>query len=116
MYQVGCHHCRGPQPLPSEIQKKLIEFKSGLIVVFLEKMYSKLVQELAQLIPGGRDGQAILWNVKDANLENIPENLFVYENIDRQDIVGKQLFKNVYFQVVFICIFSFMIFLFCLEK
>lgn len=72
----------------------LIEFRLGTIVVLLDENYETLIKELAEKLPQGRDGQAVVWkNIKfsaktnsDAALSN---NLFVRATVDRQDLIGR---------------------------
>lgn len=88
--EVGCHHCRGPHPLQSDLNKALIEFRLGTIVVLLDENYETLIKELAQKLPQGREGQAVVWkNMKwQSSNDALPENLFVHAGIDRQDLIG----------------------------
>lgn len=65
----------------------------GTIVALLDENYETLIRELAQKLPQGREGQAVVWkNMKWQNSNNaLPENLFVHSKIDRQDLIGKRL-------------------------
>lgn len=65
----------------------------GTIVALLDENYETLIRELAQKLPQGREGQAVVWkNMKWRNSNNaLPENLFVHSRIDRQDLIGKRL-------------------------
>lgn len=65
----------------------------GTIVALLDENYETLIRELAQKLPQGREGQAVVWkNMKWQNPNNtLPENLFVHSRIDRQDLIGKRL-------------------------
>ncbi|XP_011063614.1 PREDICTED: UDP-glucuronosyltransferase 1-2-like [Acromyrmex echinatior] len=87
LVEIGCHHCRGSYPLPENLQKSLIEYRTGTIVVLLEENYETLIQELAKKLPQGREGQAVIWKSK-RNTNVAPENLFIDEDVDRQDIIG----------------------------
>ncbi|EFN78957.1 UDP-glucuronosyltransferase 2A3 [Harpegnathos saltator] len=88
--EVGCHHCRGVHPLPSDLQKSLITYKQGTIVVLLDNEYKTLVTELAKKLPKGREGQAVVWLINKNDKIVLPdkENLFVHTDIDRQDLIG----------------------------
>ncbi|XP_076248837.1 UDP-glucuronosyltransferase 2A2 [Calliopsis andreniformis] len=88
--EVGCHHCRGPHPLQGELHKALIEHRLGTIVVLLDENYETLIKELAQKLPQGREGQAVVWkNMKWQSTDvALPDNLFVHSTIDRQDLIG----------------------------
>lgn len=88
--EIGCHHCRGAHPLQSDLHKALIEYRVGTIVALLDENYETLIRELAQKLPQGREGQAVVWkNMKWQNSNNaLPENLFVHSRIDRQDLIG----------------------------
>ncbi|XP_017885861.1 UDP-glucuronosyltransferase 2B17-like [Ceratina calcarata] len=88
--EVGCHHCRGSQSLQSDLHKALIEFRLGTVAVLLDENYEPLIKELAQKLPQGRDGQAVVWkNTKSkSSTGSLPENLFVRPGIDRQDLIG----------------------------
>ncbi|XP_076623308.1 UDP-glucuronosyltransferase 2B19 [Colletes latitarsis] len=88
--EVGCHHCRGAHPLQGDLHKSLIEFRMGTIVVLLDENYKTLIRELAQKLPQGRDGQAVVWkNMKWQTTDAAqPENLFVVATVDRQDLIG----------------------------
>lgn len=90
LVEVGCHHCRGPQPLPAELQKSLIEHRLGSIVVLLDERYKPLIQQIAPKLPQGRQGQAIVWKTAESveKEENLPENFYVWQNVDRQDLIG----------------------------
>ncbi|KAL0122556.1 hypothetical protein PUN28_007334 [Cardiocondyla obscurior] len=85
---VGCHHCRGAHPLSEKLQKSLVEYRLGTIVVLLEERYETLVQELAKKLPQGREGQAVIWKSKSAPTDAASENLFIDDNVDRQDLIG----------------------------
>ncbi|XP_076170555.1 UDP-glucuronosyltransferase 2B7 [Ptiloglossa arizonensis] len=88
--EVGCHHCRGAHPLPGDLQKALIEFRLGTVVVLLDENYETLIRELAQELPQGRNGHAVVWKNRDWKSSDaaLPENLFVRSTIDRQDLIG----------------------------
>ncbi|XP_011303100.1 UDP-glucuronosyltransferase 1-8 [Fopius arisanus] len=87
--EIGCHHCRGVQPLPSELQKELVEFRLGTIVVSLENSYTELIKNMAKRLPQGRQGQAVAWKSKNVRFTGgKPENLFVHSSVDRQDLIG----------------------------
>lgn len=89
LVEVGCHHCRGPQPLPAELQKSLIEHRLGSIVVLLDVRYKSLIQQIAPKLPQGRQGQAIVWKTAESieKEENL-ENFYIWQNVDRQDLIG----------------------------
>lgn len=65
----------------------------GTIVALLDENYETLIRELAQKLPQGKEGQAVVWkNMKWLNSNNaLPENLFIHSKIDRQDLIGKRL-------------------------
>ncbi|KOC63182.1 UDP-glucuronosyltransferase 2C1 [Habropoda laboriosa] len=88
--EVGCHHCRGAHPLQTDVNKALIEFRLGTIVALLDENYETLIKELAQKLPQGREGQAVVWkNMKwQSSTASLPENLFIHPGIDRQDLIG----------------------------
>ncbi|XP_015438206.1 PREDICTED: uncharacterized protein LOC107193316 [Dufourea novaeangliae] len=86
--EVGCHHCRGAHPLQEDLHKSLIEFRLGTIVALLDKSYEKLIIELAQKLPQGRDGQAVVWKSMHRQSSVLPKNLFVRLTDDRQDLIG----------------------------
>ncbi|OAD59649.1 UDP-glucuronosyltransferase 2A1 [Eufriesea mexicana] len=88
--EVGCHHCRGSYSLKGDLHKGLIEYRLGTIAVLLDENYDTLIKELAQKLPQGREGQAVVWKNKKWQKSNdvLPENLFVQSNIDRQDLIG----------------------------
>ncbi|EZA46922.1 hypothetical protein DMN91_004846 [Ooceraea biroi] len=89
LIEIGCHHCRGPHPLPGDLQKPLVEHRLGTIVALLNKNYGTLVSGLAKLLPQSREGQAVVWSVKRDNTDvAVPENLFIRSDIDRQDLIG----------------------------
>lgn len=85
---MGCHHCRGVQPLPSALQKELVEYKLGTVAVTLDKDYADLIEKLAGRLPQGRQGQAIAWKNKFIKYTKKPENIFVHAKVDRQDLIG----------------------------
>lgn len=89
--QIGCHHCRGSYSLKGDLHKGLIEYRLGTIVAFLDENYDTLIKELAQKLPQGREGQAVVWKNKKWQKSNdvLPENLFIQSNVDRQDLIGK---------------------------
>lgn len=91
MLQIGCHHCRGPHPLQGDLHKPLIEHRQGTIVALLDENYETLIRELAEKLPQGREGQAVVWkNVKwQSSDAALPENLYVRSTIDRQDLIGR---------------------------
>lgn len=88
--EVGCHHCRGPHPLQKELQKSLVEHRMGTIVSLLDENYESLLRELATKLPQGREGQAVVWKIKNWQNKDdtLPENLFITAKIDRQDLIG----------------------------
>jgi len=59
----------------------------GTIVALLEENYETLIRELAKKLPQGREGQAVVWKSKSTNVA-APENLFITEDVDRQDLIG----------------------------
>ncbi|KAL7295191.1 hypothetical protein TKK_0011497 [Trichogramma kaykai] len=87
--EIGCHHCRGVQPLPAEdLQKFLVEYRSGSIVVLLDADYDTLVTEIAEKLPSDRQGMAVVWKNKHVSIKNKPKNLAVHKTVDRQDLIG----------------------------
>ncbi|XP_011498285.1 PREDICTED: UDP-glucuronosyltransferase 1-9-like [Ceratosolen solmsi marchali] len=86
--EIGCHHCRGSQPLPPDIQKELVEFRAGTIVILLDQVHDSLVRAIAQKLPHDRQGLAVIWKNKSARLHNKPSNLFIHKDVDRQDLIG----------------------------
>lgn len=68
----------------------MVEHRLGTIVALLDENYETLIQELAKKLPQGREGQAIVWRINkgDTNVA-LPENLFIREDIDRQDLIGE---------------------------
>lgn len=89
-FQVGCHHCRSPHPLPKDLQKSMVDHRQGTIIALLDDSSETLVIELAKKLPQGREGQAVLWMInKDGTNTDLPENLFIHSDIDRQDLIGK---------------------------
>ena len=88
--EIGCHHCRGPHPLQGDLHKPLIEHRQGTIVALLDENYETLIRELAEKLPQGREGQAVVWkNMKwQGSDAALPENLYVRSAIDRQDLIG----------------------------
>lgn len=90
LHQIGCHHCRGPQPLPADLQKELVEFRGGSVVVLLDKDYDVLIRAVAQKLPNDRQGLAVIWKNKHAKMHNKPSNLFIHKDVDRQDLIGKR--------------------------
>ncbi|XP_070172414.1 2-hydroxyacylsphingosine 1-beta-galactosyltransferase isoform X1 [Polyergus mexicanus] len=89
LVEVGCHHCRGAHPLSGDLQKSLVEHRLGTIVALLDENYETLIQELAKKLPQGREGQAIVWRMNKGYTNVVlPENLFIREDIDRQDLIG----------------------------
>ena len=88
--EVGCHHCRGAHPLQGDLHKSLLEFRFGTVVVLLDENYHTLIKELAEKLPQGRDGQALVWkNMKwQSSSSAMPDNLFIQSGIDRQDLIG----------------------------
>ncbi|XP_011642023.1 UDP-glucuronosyltransferase 1-7C-like [Pogonomyrmex barbatus] len=86
--EIGCHHCRGAYPLPENLQKSLVEYRTGTVVVLLEGNYGTLIRELAKKLPQGREGQAVIWKSKDDSSIAMPENLFIDHTVDRQDLIG----------------------------
>ncbi|XP_020282917.1 UDP-glucuronosyltransferase 2B30-like [Pseudomyrmex gracilis] len=87
LVQIGCHHCRGPQPLPADLQKPLIEHRMGTVIALLDESYETLIRELAKKLPQDRQGLAVVWKVNRDNA-HIPANLYIRKNIDRQDLIG----------------------------
>lgn len=66
----------------------MVEYRTGAIVVLLEKNYEILIQGLAQELQD-REGQAVIWrSKKDPNVSK-PINLFMDKDVDRQDLIGK---------------------------
>ncbi|XP_015598027.1 UDP-glucuronosyltransferase 2B1 [Cephus cinctus] len=90
LVEIGCHHCRGVYPLPPTLQKELIEFRLGTVAALLDENYEDLIVELAEKLPQGRQGQAIVWKRKNLKLNNQeqPANLFIHSDVIRQDIIG----------------------------
>lgn len=88
LVKIGCHHCRGVYHLPENLQKSLVEYRTGTIVVLLEENYETLIRELAKKLPQGREGQAVIWRNKSNTNVARPENLFIDEDVDRQDLIG----------------------------
>ncbi|XP_031828069.1 uncharacterized protein LOC116425035 [Nomia melanderi] len=91
--EVGCHHCRGAHPLQGDLNKSLIEFRLGTIVALLDESYETLIKELAEKLPQGRDGQAVVWkkaksSTKTDSAATLSSNLFVRPTVDRQDLIG----------------------------
>ncbi|KAJ8678570.1 hypothetical protein QAD02_014357 [Eretmocerus hayati] len=86
--EIGCHHCRGPQPLPADLQKELVEFRAGTIISLLDYDQNESIIDAAQNIPSGRQGLAILWKNKYAKIVDKPHNLFIHRTVDRQDLIG----------------------------
>jgi len=97
-FQIGCHHCRGPHPLPGDLHKLLIEYRMGTVIVLLDENYETLISELVKVLPQRKMGQAIVWSVKAKAMDtlreniNIPKNLFIHSGIDRQDLIGIKYF------------------------
>jgi len=60
----------------------------GTIVALLEENYETLIRELAKKLPQGREGQAVVWKSKNNTNVAAPENLFITEDVDRQDLIG----------------------------
>ncbi|KAI4496059.1 hypothetical protein M0802_008099 [Mischocyttarus mexicanus] len=78
-------------PLPEELQKLLIEHRLGSVVVLLDGHYKSLIKEIAQKLPQGRQGHAVVWKVGEFNFnseEKLPVNLYPWQNVDRQDLIG----------------------------
>ncbi|KAH0950261.1 hypothetical protein HN011_010077 [Eciton burchellii] len=94
LIEIGCHHCRGPHPLPGDLHKLLIEYRMGTVIVLLDENYETLISELVKVLPQRKMGQAIVWSVKAKAVDtlreniNIPKNLFIHSGIDRQDLIG----------------------------
>lgn len=89
LVEIGCHHCRGAQPLSGDLQKSLVEYRLGTIVALLDENYETLLRELAKKLPQGREGQALVWKINKENMNvATPENLFIRNNVDRQDLIG----------------------------
>lgn len=63
-------------------------------MALLDENYETLIKELAQKLPQGRQGQAVVWkNVKWQNSNDaLPENLFIRSKTDRQDLIGKRIY------------------------
>ena len=80
--------------MPPTLQKELIEFRLGTIVSLLDESYTNLITEVAKILPQGIQGQAIVWKQKNITIEKKPENLFIHSAVDRQDLIGKQLFSD----------------------
>lgn len=92
--QIGCHHCRGAHPLPADLQKELIELRSGTIVSLLDKDYEAMVIEIAERLPEDRQqGLAVVWKNKSIQLKDLgkPKNLFIHGDTDRQNLIGMWL-------------------------
>ncbi|XP_046821607.1 UDP-glucuronosyltransferase 2B14-like [Vespa crabro] len=91
LVEIGCHHCRGSQPLPGELQKLLIQYRLGSIVVLLEEYYKSFIEEIAKKLSQGRQGQAVVWKIQESIFDEekkLPENLYLWQNVDRQDLIG----------------------------
>ncbi|XP_071553594.1 uncharacterized protein [Temnothorax nylanderi] len=88
LVEVGCHHCRGAHPLPENLHKSLVEYRTGTVVVLLEESYETLIRELAKKLPQGREGQAVVWKSKSDTIAAAAENLFIDDDVDRQDLIG----------------------------
>ncbi|KAK0167975.1 hypothetical protein PV327_001821 [Microctonus hyperodae] len=89
LVEVGCHHCRGIQPLPTTLQKDLVEYRLGTIVVTLDKEHKEIMEQLANRLPQGRQGQAVAWKSKEVKFtDKKTENIFIDSNVDRQDLIG----------------------------
>lgn len=58
----------------------------------LDSEYIDLIEQLAQEIPQGRQGQAIVWKSKIVKNTN-KKNVFINADVDRQDLIGIYLFK-----------------------
>lgn len=52
------------------------------------------MEELAKKLPQGRQGQALVWRQKNVTIEKKPENLFVHDQVDRQDLTGEYYSSN----------------------
>lgn len=66
----------------------------GTIVALLDENYETLIQKLAKELYQGREGQAVIWKINkgdtnDDTNDDVPENLFIRGDIDRQDLIGK---------------------------
>lgn len=74
------------------MQKELVEYRTGTIAALLDKEYKYLLEEVAKGLPQGRQGQALAWknkNVVYQSRDEIPENLFLNNEVIRQDLVGE---------------------------
>lgn len=60
-------------------------------MALLDENYHTLIKELAEKLPQGRDGQALVWkNMKWQSTSNaMSDNLFIQSGIDRQDLIGR---------------------------
>lgn len=88
--EIGCHHCRGPLPLPRELQDSLVQYKFGTVVAFLDENYQTLLYDLAKRLPQGVEGQAVVWKNKKVQKlsDDKPTNLFIAPQVERQDLIG----------------------------
>ncbi|XP_058788616.1 UDP-glucuronosyltransferase 1A8-like [Phymastichus coffea] len=93
--EIGCHHCRGNQPLPSELQKDLVQFKTGTVIVLLDKDHGPMILAVAKKLYDSATVQtpvsnslAVIWKNKQARMSDKPNNLFIHKDVDRQDLIG----------------------------
>lgn len=65
----------------------------------LDKVYSTIVQELAQKLPQGRDGQAVVWKTRNVQIQDLAStpNLFIDTNVDRQDLIGENFIIQLFY-------------------
>lgn len=84
-----------------------MEHKLGTVVVLLDRNYESLVTELAKALPQGREGLAVVWRINKETKTDLPENLFIHNDVDRQDLIGKiqllqfQLYKTLLLLIIF---------------
>lgn len=82
--------------MEEDLQKKVIEFKSGLVIVLLDPDNDSLILEIADKLPQDRQGLAVVWKNKTVNkILNNPKNLFIHNIVDRQDLIG-EIFRFTY--------------------
>ncbi|KAK2583946.1 hypothetical protein KPH14_001205 [Odynerus spinipes] len=91
LVEVGCHHCREPQPLPDDLRKLLVEHNLNSVIVLLDGHYKSLIEQIVEKLPRGRQGYAVVW--KNTKLthnkeEKLPESLYLWQDVDRQDLIG----------------------------
>lgn len=88
--------------MPTTLQKDLVEYRLGTIVVTLDKEHKEIMEQLANRLPQGRQGQAVAWKSKDVKLtDKKTENIFIHSNVDRQDLIG--LFNLINYTYKFVC-------------